>query len=178
MLIGNFAAFAIIFAAISTSAFTFGAESPNYWRESSAGLYTRSYFCAKWLANVPRILASAAFFFGAFIIQFSNVGSQPMLYLCFLMLYFFGYSLGYFAGVLVPLSYTSIVGVFALIFCLSLSGMSPTLPTVSDMPKAQQNIWALSGPRWINEAFYINSISYYQFIPSGMCHIFFKAILI
>ena len=86
------------------------------------------------------------------------------------MLYFFGYSLGYFAGVLVPLSYTAIVGVFfALIFCLTLSGMNPTLPTVFSKPKSQQNIWALSGPRWINEAFYINSISYYQYIPAGMC---------
>ena len=55
----------------------------------------------------------------------------------------------------------------ALIFALALSGTNPLLPEVNDKPQASQNIWKLSGPRWSNEAFYINAVNYYENVPSG-----------
>jgi hypothetical protein len=68
----------------------------------------------------------------------------------------------------VPDRYIAITGVLvALIFCLVLGGLNPDLQTVSEKPKSQQGLWYLSGPRWTTEAFVINTIRYYQYVPDG-----------
>ena len=166
--VSNFAQFAIVFASVAMGAGTFQKETPNYWREASAGLQTFSYFYAKFFANIIRIAVSAVFFFVAFTINFTNPGSGGKLYAIILVSYFFGFSLGYLTSQCVSEQYVAITGVMlALIFCLAFSGSNPTLTQVYEKPKSLQRLWSLSGPRWANEAFYINSVEYYQYIPSG-----------
>lgn len=65
-----------MFASIGMSAGIFGNESPNYWRECSAGLQTVPYFLARWFASIPKICLAALLFFVAFALGFNNIGSS------------------------------------------------------------------------------------------------------
>lgn len=158
--IGNFMSFGILFAAIASSSQTFGSEQVNYWRECSSGLLSVPYFFGRWIANFPRIFFSAVFFFFSFSIKFSNTGSALGLFQIILMLYWFGYSLGYVVSQLVPIKHAALLGVvLALVFAVGFAGANPNMNAVRDKPKSVQWIWALSGPRWALEAFYINRYS-------------------
>lgn len=115
--------FGILFAAIASSASTFGNEQVNYWRECAVGLNSVPYFFGRWIANFPRIFCSALFFWFAFSIQFQNTGSAGGLYLIILMLYWFGYSLGYVVSQVVPIKSAALLGVLlALIFSVGFAG--------------------------------------------------------
>lgn len=82
------------------------------------------------------------------------------------MFYLFGFSLGYLVSVLVPMRYTAVVGVMvAMIFCLNLAGINPTAKEVNAKSAGQKGLYYLSAPFWLVEAFYLNSVSYNQFIP-------------
>ena len=138
----------------------------NYYREASSGLQSIPYFLGKWLANIPRIVCAALFFWIAFSIKYQNTGNAGDLYLIILFLYWFGFSTGYVVSQLVPLNYATLTGVLvALIFAVALSGSNPNMETVEGKPKGQQFFWMISGPRWALEAFYINGISYYKNVP-------------
>lgn len=158
--------FGILFAAIASSSATFGSEQVNYWRECSSGLNSGPYFFGRWIANFPRIVMSALFFFFSFSIRFSNTGRALGLYQIILMLYWFGYSLGYVVSQLVPIQHASLLGVvLALIFAVGFAGANPNMNEVREKPAAVRWVWSLSGPRWALEAFYINSAAYYENVP-------------
>lgn len=166
--VGNFMSFGILFAAIASSSATFGNEQVNYWRECSSGLNSIPYFFGRWIANFPRIVMSALFFFFSFSIRFSNTGKNLGLFQIILMLYWFGYSLGYVVSQIVPIQHASLLGVvLALIFAVAFAGANPSMKTVREKPPAESWLWSLSGPRWALEAFYINSVNYYQSIPDS-----------
>lgn len=60
------------------------------------------------------------------------------------------------------------VGVLvALIFAVALAGVQPALTDVQSRPLGRQIPWYVSGPRWVLEAFYVNQVSYYQYVPDG-----------
>jgi hypothetical protein len=166
--VGNFMSFGILFAAIASSSQTFGNEQVNYWRESASGLRSTPYFFGRWIANFPRIVLSALFFFFSFSIRFSNTGSALGLYQIVLMLYWFGYSLGYVVSQLVPIKHAALLGVvLALVFAVGFAGANPSMATVSEKPAYERWVWSLSGPRWALEAFYINAVLYYKTVPGG-----------
>jgi len=69
---------------------------------------------------------------------------------------------------IVPINFVTLMGVLsALIFSVALAGANPNMNSVRDKPRSQQIFWDISGPRWALEAFYVNSIVYYQNVPSG-----------
>ncbi len=84
------------------------------------------------------------------------------------MMYWFGFSMGYVVSQCVSSELVAITGVMtALIFSAAFSGTSPTIAEVHGFPNALGNLWLFSGPRWTLEAFYVNAVSYYQYIPAG-----------
>jgi apolipoprotein N-acyltransferase len=120
------------------------------------------------LANIPRIILAALFFWLAFSIKYQNTGSPWLLYLIILFLYWFGFSMGYVTSQIVPYSYCALTGVLiALIFAVALAGANPNMAKVETKPKGQQFFWAISGPRWALEAFYISGITYYEHVPDS-----------
>ena len=84
------------------------------------------------------------------------------------MIYWFGYSLGYVVSQRVPIKHAALLGVvLALIFAVGFAGANPNMVQVREKPQAVQWFWALSGPRWALEAFYVNSVLYYNTVPSS-----------
>jgi cell division protein FtsX len=166
--VANFMCFGVIFAAVASASATFGHEQVNYYRESSSGLQSMPYFFGKWLANLPRIIFAALFFWIAFSIKYQNTGRSGDLYLIILFLYWFGFSMGYVTSQLVPYAYCALTGVLiALIFAVALAGANPNMAKVESKPRAQQFFWMISGPRWALEAFYISGVSYYEHVPAA-----------
>lgn len=166
---GNFMCFAIMFTAIACAAPVFGNEQVNYWRECAAGLLSVPYFLAKWLSTLPMILLSAAFFWFSFYSSFNNTGtSGSQSFFIVLMLYWFGYGLGFFVSQVVDIKYSSMFGVIlGLIFAVAFSGVNPDMAEVHGYAQSRQNFWSLSGPRWAIEAFFISSIRNYKHVPDG-----------
>ena len=164
----NFMCFGVLFVSIASASATFGTEQVNYWRECAAGLQSTPYFIGKFIANFPKIVGAAAFFFISFRIQFQDTGDADDLYSLILSLYWFGFSLGYVVSQCVAPAWSSMVGVLvALIFAVALAGVQPALTDVQEKPLGRQIPWYVSGPRWVLEAFYVNQVSYYQYVPDG-----------
>jgi len=166
--VANFLCFGVIFSAIAISTITFGAEQVNYWRESAAGVKTIPYFLAKWTADLPNVILAACFFWIAFIVRFNNTNTPGNIYLLFLSLYFWAWSLGYLLSSVAPQKYVFLVGVLAaLLYAIAFSGSDPTLTEVRDMSPVVSWLWDVSGPRWALEAFYVSQLKYYERVPSG-----------
>ena len=164
----NFMCFGVLFASVASASASFGNEQVNYWRECAAGLHSIPYFIAKFIANFPRIVGAALFFFIAFDIRFQNTASPNSLYLTVFSLYWFGFSIGYVVSQTVSPLYSSMMGVLiALLFAVGLSGVNPSMAEVNDYPPARQIPWMVSGPRWTLEAFYVSQVKYYYEIPDG-----------
>lgn len=166
--IGNFLGWGILVAAISASSGTFGNEQVNYFRESAAGLMTVPYFFAKWLADLPRMVAAACFFWLALNVRFQGTAPPRETFLIVLMLYWFGWSLGFIISQAVNIRKAALTGVLvSLVFAIGISGVNPALSDVKEYPPLKQLPWKLSGPRWAIEAFYISQVAYYKEVPSG-----------
>ena len=145
----NFMCFGVLFASIASASATFGEEQVNYWRECSAGLNSIPYFVAKWIANFPRIVGAALFFYISFSIKFSDTASAGDIYAVILTLYWFGFSIGYVVSQCVPIRYASMLGVLiALIFAVGLSGVNPSLTEVNEYSTSRRIPWSVSGPRY------------------------------
>jgi len=144
--------FGVLFASIASASASFGDEQVNYWRECSSGLQSIPYFFGKFIANFPRIVFAALFFFIAFETRFQNTASANKLYTMILALYWFGFAIGYVVSQVVSPSFSAMCGVLiALIFAVGLSGVNPSLTDVQDRPTAGQIPWYVSGPRWMLE---------------------------
>ena len=153
---GIYLAFGISFAGVAVAAGTFLNETPNYWREAAAGMFSLPYFYAKLLADIPKIFSAAFFFWSAFNATFSATGSQGDFYLTLVMMYWFGFSIGYITSQIASKELVPIVGVMiALIFVAAFS--------------APGDFWfrKLSSPRWTIESFFLTSTSYYNTLPEG-----------
>ena len=75
------------------------------------------------MADIPRIICAAVFFWIAFSIKFQNTGSPTSLFSIILLMYWFGFSIGYTISHVVPVSYVPLTGVLvALIFSVALAG--------------------------------------------------------
>ena len=147
--------FGVLFASIASASATFGDEQVNYWRECAAGLQSIPYFIGKFIANFPRIIFAALFFFISFETNFQNTASSNELYSMIMALYWFGFSIGYVVSQCVSPAWSAMCGVLvALIFAVGLSGVNPSLADVQEKSKSQQIPWEVSGPRWLIEVKY------------------------
>ena len=154
MMGGLYIAFAISFAGVAVGAGTFINETPNYWRECAAGMFTLPYFCAKVLADFPKMLNASFFFWCAFSASFSSTGQGIYLFLTFLLMYWFGYSLGYITSQIASKEMVPVVGVMmSLIFVAAYS--------------TPGTLWfrKLSSPRYTIEAFFLTETEYYNSLP-------------
>jgi len=167
--VANFMCFAILFASIASAAGSFGNEQVNYWRECATGLNSVSYFFAKWVSNFPRIFAGALAFYTAFQTGYRSTGTSGPLLAIILLLYWFGFSLGFLVSQLMDVKYAPLVGVLlALLFAVVFSGISPSMVDINEYhPEAKKFPWQASGPRWAIEAFYVEESNYYREVPNG-----------
>eukprot|EP00455_Lapot_gusevi_P041816 TRINITY_DN4890_c0_g8_i2.p1 TRINITY_DN4890_c0_g8~~TRINITY_DN4890_c0_g8_i2.p1 ORF type:complete len:849 (+),score=265.43 TRINITY_DN4890_c0_g8_i2:115-2661(+) len=167
----NFMCWGIGFAGIAAGSSTFGSEKVVFWRDSSAGMSTVPYFLAKMFADVPRITAAAFFFTCAFFVNFVSRSNFGNIFILIWMLYWTGFSQGYFVSSLFSQQNSSLVGViFAMVWAIVFSGAQTKLPEVyNDFPAAVNWLWDISGPRWGLEAFYVDqlqSMTYADIQPS------------
>lgn len=165
----NFMCFGVLFSAVASAAGTFGNEQVNYFREAASGLLSVPYFFGKWLTDFPRVFGATVFFYLAFSIRFQNTSTDSTeLFSLILAFYWYGFSMGYLVSQIVSMKQAALTGVLvALIFAVALSGINPTMSEVQDKPRSQQILWAISGPRWAVEGFYISQIKYYETVPNG-----------
>eukprot|EP00002_Diphylleia_rotans_P014241 TRINITY_DN2776_c0_g1_i1.p1 TRINITY_DN2776_c0_g1~~TRINITY_DN2776_c0_g1_i1.p1 ORF type:complete len:894 (+),score=204.72 TRINITY_DN2776_c0_g1_i1:62-2743(+) len=163
---GNLIAWGIGFAGIASAVGTFGNEKVVYWRESASGLNPLSYFLSKVLADIPRIVLASTLFFLAYIFVFTPVGSLGDLYVIMLMLYWAGFSSGYFISQLVRVEVAPLVGVaFALVWAIVFSGSNPRLPEVdNDFGSGAMFFWDISYARWAVEAFYLMNVKPFDYV--------------
>ncbi|KAJ3124578.1 hypothetical protein HK098_000974 [Nowakowskiella sp. JEL0407] len=150
----------VMFTGITVGVSTFGNERVVFWRERSTGLQTFPYFMAKLIADLPRILIATVMFFCAVMLMLNLQGLMWVLLLIVFLTYVNAFAMGYFLSTFLPKSITFLFATaFALVWCLVLSGISPTLATVnsSEFPWPLIGwVWNLSAPRWAIEAYYIN----------------------
>ncbi|KAG0269130.1 hypothetical protein DFQ27_004703 [Actinomortierella ambigua] len=159
--VGMFMCLGIFFAGISVGITTFGHEKAVFWRDTSAGMPTMPYYLAKVLADIPRVLVAACLYTGAFIFFFSYRQTLSSLLLIITLLYINAFVIGYCVSALVSRSMFALVGTgMALTWSLVFSGTAPHLIKVMRTPsfKNVQWLWAISGPRWGVEAFYLKEM--------------------
>lgn len=157
---------AVCFAGVASSIYTFGDEQPVYWRECQAGLLTAMYFLGKLTCDVIRILLVSTSFYGGFVFFYTSLGSSTHLYIIVLAFYTFGWSMGYILSNLTSVDKAAMYGVGAAVFwCILLGGITPSLEDVEDFYPGFSILLDLSGPRWLNEAFFINEMEFYRNHP-------------
>eukprot|EP01135_Chromosphaera_perkinsii_P012005 Nk52_evm13s2568 gene=Nk52_evmTU13s2568 len=168
--IAVFLAWGISFAGIASGIQTFGNERIIFWRECSFGMSSLSYYFGKVVADFVRVVFAATFFFAFFLLGFTNVGSLGDLYLMILLLYWFGFSMGYFISQICRPANAALVGVaLSLVFCVVYGGSKPSVHDV-DTESQYDGIrwmWDISAPRWAIEGVYVNQVQYYNTVPSG-----------
>ena len=152
----------IFFTAILAALPTFGDELDVYKREVHAGTSTKAYFLAKLLVDFFRMLFAAILFTSTFVMYWSeNNLFQTMGVLVFL-LYFVGFSMGYFISVLMPRKSAGICGAgFAIVFGYLFSGVQPSLQDIQDPDSIFgpfQWLWSLSASRYAIEAIYVSVV--------------------
>ncbi|KAG0230455.1 hypothetical protein BGW42_000932 [Actinomortierella wolfii] len=155
--VGMFMCLGLFFAGISVGITTFGHEKAVFWRDTSAGMATLPYYLAKVLADIPRVLVA-----GKPKSTIENV-LQPLssLLLIITLLYINAFAIGYCVSTFVSRSMFALVGTgMALAWALVFSGIAPHLYKVVNSPgfRNVQWLWAISGPRWGVEAFYLKEM--------------------
>eukprot|EP00040_Diaphanoeca_grandis_P035847 m.226409 g.226409 ORF g.226409 m.226409 type:complete len:1088 (-) comp33490_c0_seq1:114-3377(-) len=164
---------AITFAAVATAINTFGRERVIYFREASAGLNTIPYFMGKFAVDFLSIVLASTFFWLGLSSNFSSLGSEASLFLIVLGFYCFGWGLGYVLSIVSDVSNANVLGVAAsVLFCVLLGGSTPTLHEVDAEFSEWKWLWALSAPRYLIEAFFINELAFYETNPLNHSEIY------
>ena len=165
-----FIAWGVSFAGIASGIQTFGNERVVFWRESAAGMSSLAYYSGKVTADFVRVVCATTFFYAFFSIGYTSVGNTGDLFLIILLLYWFGFALGYFISQIAKPANAALLGVaFSLVFCVVFGGNKPTIHEVETESQYQntKSLWDISVPRWAIEALFINQVSYYKSVPSG-----------
>jgi len=163
---GIFIAIGVLFSGISVGSGTFGNERVVFWRDTSAGQPTISYYIAKVVADVPRIITAAIMFTSSFILLFQYYSSFWKIYVIVLALYFCAFSMGYFLSVICSRKIVALAStVFSLAWALVLSGIIPNLSDLdnSAILKKAKFLWSFSAPRWAIEMFWIQEVTSRKF---------------
>lgn len=114
----------------SVASGTFGKEKVIYVRECSYGLNKLSYFCAKVIADVPRIYFSALGTSMGFTLRFVSAMSSREIQGGFTILVTFAYIIGYAVSFLVPYERCSLICVlFGLCMGSTFGGVAMPMST-------------------------------------------------
>jgi ABC-type multidrug transport system ATPase subunit len=155
---GIFVSLGILFAGMSVGSGTFGNEKVVFWRDSSAGQPTISYYVAKVVADIPRIIIAAVMFTTAFILLFPYHSSFKYIFYIDLALYACAFSMGYFLSVIFDKKIVALASTgFSLAWALVFSGIIPNLTSIpsSAILKPIKFLWDCSAPRWAIELFWL-----------------------
>ncbi|ORX56125.1 hypothetical protein BCR36DRAFT_346791 [Piromyces finnis] len=155
---GIFIALGVLFSGMSVGSGTFGNEKVVFWRDTSAGQPTISYFLAKAVADIPRIIIAAIMFSFSFILLFPYHSSLWMIFLIVLSLYFCAFAMGYFLSIIFDKKIVALASTgFSLAWSLVLSGIIPNLSDLknNNILKHFEFLWSLSAPRWAIEMFWL-----------------------
>ena len=148
----------IFFAGQTTASYTFGNEKVVFWRDTSSGMPTLSYFLAKFTADIPRMVI-ASFFYTTGIIVFYDYRSKFIVLMgVVLCLYFVAFQMGYLLSILLNKSSVGLVATAnGLLWGFLFGGASPDLTSVMTSAGYSQIrwLWSISAPRYGIEAFYI-----------------------
>lgn len=136
----------------------FGRERVVFWRESSVGANTASYYLGKELGFLPSSvilpLIYAAVFYN-FTVPRMNFG---LLYAIYLATWFASTGLALLVSILVPPALATISTVVVVFGMSMFSGVRPTLPELAKMLPPFSLISYTSFFRWLTEAYYISEI--------------------
>lgn len=136
----------------------FGPERVVFWRESSAGSNTFSYFVGKDLAQYPSLILLPLLFAGVFATFWSPRGSFVMLWILFMLVWWVASGIGYVISVLLPPNLAT-MGAVVVIFGFSMfAGIKPTLSEMSKMWIPMPWLPWISPFRYSSEAFYLLEI--------------------
>jgi len=151
---GIFLSIGVLFSGMSVGSSTFGNEKVVFWRDTSAGQPTISYYLAKVVADIPRVIIAAVMFTAAFVLFFPYNSSFKLIYLVVLALYFCAFAMGYFLSVIFDKKIVALASTgFSLAWALVLSGVIPDLINYKD--KFYSFLWMLSPSRWAIELFWL-----------------------
>jgi len=151
---GIFLSIGVLFSGMSVGSSTFGNEKVVFWRDTSAGQPTISYYLAKLVADIPRIIIAAIMFTAAFVLFYPYNSSFKLLYLVILALYFSAFAMGYFLSIILDKKIVGLASTgFSLLWALVLSGVIPDYKNYQDV--FYSFIWKLSPPRWAIELFWL-----------------------
>jgi len=155
---GIFLSIGVLFSGMSVGSSTFGNEKVVFWRDTSAGQPTISYYLAKVVADIPRIIVAAIMFTASFILFFPYNSSFILIYLVVLALYFCAFAMGYFLSTIFDKKIVALASTgFSLLWALVLSGVIPDIANFKDNFYAF--IWNLSPSRWGIELFWLIEVN-------------------
>jgi len=158
---GIFVALGVLFSGMSVGSGTFGNEKVVFWRDTSAGQPTISYYLAKVVADIPRIIIAAVMFSISFVLLFPYHSHFWIIFLIVLALYFCAFAMGYFLSVIFDRKIVALASTgFSLAWSLVLSGIIPNLTELPKNPilNRLKFLWSLSAPRWAIELFWIKEV--------------------
>jgi len=157
---GIFVSLGVLFSGMSVGSGTFGNEKVVFWRDTSAGQPTISYYIAKVVADIPRIIFAAIMFTIAFILLFPYHSTFLNIFCIVLALYGCAFSMGYFLSVIFDKKVVALASTgFSLAWSLVLSGI---IPNLKDIKGGFLNyfgfLWDVSAPRWAIELFWLREV--------------------
>lgn len=156
---GIFVCLGIMFAGISASTITFGAERLVYFRETARGMPTLPYYMGKVVSDIPRALLASLSFTMGLVVFFVYYSSFLFHFGLVFLLYFVAYAVGYFLSTFMRREMVALAGAgVGLASTLVFSGVMPSLDTVAEAYPRFSWIWDTSAPRWAIEAFWIREV--------------------
>ncbi|OUM66640.1 hypothetical protein PIROE2DRAFT_68925 [Piromyces sp. E2] len=170
---GIFVALGVLFSGMSVGSGTFGNEKVVFWRDTSAGQPTISYYLAKVVADIPRIIVAAVMFTISFILLFPYHSNYWKIFLIVLSLYFCAFAMGYFLSVIFDRKIVALASTgFSLAWSLVLSGIIPNLSDLegNNVLKHVKFLWSMSAPRWAIELFWLKEVEARKYIIDKYPH--------
>jgi len=158
---GIFVSLGVLFSGMSVGSSTFGNEKVVFWRDTASGQPTISYYLAKVVADIPRIVFAAIMFTFAFIILFPYYSQVYEIFIIVLALYACAFSMGYFLSIIFDKKVVALASTgFSLAWSLVLSGIIPNLKDIENNSLMQyfKFLWSWSAPRWAIEIFWLREV--------------------
>ena len=156
-----------MFSTMSIAGNTFGAERVVYWRDRSTGQSPLTYFIAKLVADIPRMVGLSLVLSLSAIIISKTEQQFSSFFLFVLLISINSFGMSYFISIVAPYSSLGMYNTAAtIISIILLSGTTPDLSASSTILGFFQSI---NSPRWAIEYFWIQeatSVSFPTVLPS------------
>ena len=135
----------------------FGEEKLIYWREAAAGHNRLAYYMGKVLSTVPRIVLANLHFSTTFLLLSTPRISWGASFVANLLYFYCIYGLASCISMLTRREDGPLLAVMMSLIVGVLSGMSPTLATVTGWHMSW--LWKLSPGLWLAEGYFDQNIS-------------------